>query len=311
MTRGFITIATGKLHYYKIAANLLLSYRYFTKDPLPFAIIAEEENEYTALFDDVILTNESYHSFLDKFLLLKLCPYDETIFIDADCLAYDDLNKWWTFFDGATDFSAVGHMSSVDDSRSAWYNVEDLGEYGKDLPYKCQVHAGVCYIKNTNKVKRLYDDCMELYQNYDKMHFHSCPYFVDECVFGVAMPRNGMKTTKEDMNYLSVYPFMTKVKADIWTGELKGKNVWKVATEHSVLMHFGTYYTHQAQYRYNVEQLQLLLSAEKEKISLGKRLLYKHGWRLFFLRIGCGVKNFGEKIKLYSKKLKSKLTKKK
>ena len=86
MTRGFITIATGKSHYYKIAANLLLSYRFFSKNPYPFAIIAEEHNEYTELFDDVIITTEAMRSFTDKFLLLKLCPYDETIFFDAETL---------------------------------------------------------------------------------------------------------------------------------------------------------------------------------------------------------------------------------
>ena len=55
MTRGMITIATVDVHYYRIAANLLLSYRIFSDNPLPFAIIAEEENEYTALFDKVII----------------------------------------------------------------------------------------------------------------------------------------------------------------------------------------------------------------------------------------------------------------
>ena len=42
MTRGFITISTGDLQYYKIAANLLKSYRIFTKNPMPFCVIAEE-----------------------------------------------------------------------------------------------------------------------------------------------------------------------------------------------------------------------------------------------------------------------------
>ena len=67
MTKGFITIATGDKQYYMIAANLLLSYRCFSESPCPFAIIADEENEYTALFDDVIITNEAKQSFLDKF----------------------------------------------------------------------------------------------------------------------------------------------------------------------------------------------------------------------------------------------------
>ena len=42
-TIGFFTVATGDEHYYKIAANLLRSYRRFTPEPLPFAILADRE----------------------------------------------------------------------------------------------------------------------------------------------------------------------------------------------------------------------------------------------------------------------------
>ena len=45
--KGFVTIATGQERYYKLARNLLHSYRLFAKDPFPFAIISDRENEYT------------------------------------------------------------------------------------------------------------------------------------------------------------------------------------------------------------------------------------------------------------------------
>lgn len=54
-TKGFITVATGSDKYYKVAENLLKSYRLFSKDPLPFAILADRENEYTKAFDKVLL----------------------------------------------------------------------------------------------------------------------------------------------------------------------------------------------------------------------------------------------------------------
>lgn len=78
----------------------------FSKNPVPVGIIAEEEKEYTAMFDDVIITTKAQRSFNDKFLLLQLCPYDETIFVDADGLAYGDLNEYWSFFENATDFQS-------------------------------------------------------------------------------------------------------------------------------------------------------------------------------------------------------------
>lgn len=40
--KGFVTIATGQEWYYKLAVNLLHSYRRNTTHPFPFAIIATE-----------------------------------------------------------------------------------------------------------------------------------------------------------------------------------------------------------------------------------------------------------------------------
>lgn len=96
--KGFVTVATGNTMYYIMARNLLLSYRHFATDPLPFAIICDRTNRYTDCFDDVILLRDPTRSYNDKLLLPSLVPYDQTIFVDADCLAYRDLNDMWTIF---------------------------------------------------------------------------------------------------------------------------------------------------------------------------------------------------------------------
>ena len=114
MTRGFVTIATGRKRYYIIAANLLASYRHFSASPLPFAIICDAENDYTKLFDDIVLLDNPHRSYLDKLVLPRLAPYDETIFIDADCLAYRDLNDFWNYFEQAADFTAFGTTHPAD-----------------------------------------------------------------------------------------------------------------------------------------------------------------------------------------------------
>ena len=107
--RGFVTIATGHERYYALARNLLRSYRCFAETPVPFAIIADRENEYTAEFDHVILISDASNSYNDKLKLFRELPYEETIFIDADSLAYGDLNTWWDIFRNAGDFSLFGY----------------------------------------------------------------------------------------------------------------------------------------------------------------------------------------------------------
>lgn len=98
MTRGFVTIATGDEWYYRIAVNLLRSYRLFSAKPLPFAIICDRTLPCTSEFDQVILIDRPFRSYLDKLHLPRLIPFDETIFIDADCLAFRDLNDFGVAF---------------------------------------------------------------------------------------------------------------------------------------------------------------------------------------------------------------------
>ena len=89
MTKGFITIATGDERYYRMARTLLRSYRQTCAEPVRFAVIADRENEYTAEFDDVVILEKPTNSWMDKLQLLQCCPYDENIFIDADCLVIE------------------------------------------------------------------------------------------------------------------------------------------------------------------------------------------------------------------------------
>lgn len=299
MTKGFITIATGDIHYYRIAANLLLSYRRFSESSCPFAIIAEEENEYTDLFDDVIIANEAKRSFLDKFLLLKLCPYDETIFLDADCLAYGDLNKYWDFFKDATDFSAVGSNFDLSDNNGAWYNIDGIGEYGKLIKYKTKIHAGVMFIRKSSTLEKLYRDCMEMCEIFDTLFFHTCPFSIDECVLGVAMPLNNMKAVEENPKLLAFYPELYKLKVDMLKGNLRYSTPWHEMVN-GILLHWGTVQTRRALYIFNVECLNYVLS---EKKSFVNDIKYKLKFRLLVLKI----KDIPPRIKMIIKRIKNKM----
>lgn len=282
MTKGIITIATGDKHYYKIAANLLKSYRYFSDNPLPFAIIAEEENEYTALFDDVIITDEAMRSFTDKFLLLKLCPYDETIFFDADCLAFGDLNAYWDFFRDATDFSILGENFDLNDVHGAWYNIDGIGKYGELIDYKCRVHSGVCFIRKSDKLKKMYQDCLNLYSEYDTLHFHSFPNSKDECILGIALPMNNMKAIPEKPNMIAAYPCLTELKANIYLKQLEYSTPWHEYVKNGILLHWGTAQTKKPLYQFNVEGLDCIMESRD---SLFKKIKYGHKLRLLSLKL--------------------------
>ena len=285
MTRGLITIATGNKYYYELAKNLLISYRLKSANPLPFAIIAEEENEYTELFDDVILTTEAKRSFLDKFLLLKLCPYDETIFCDADILAYGDLNKYWELFQGATDFSSLGENCGLYENR-AWYNKEDIWKYGNSIEYKCRVHMGVCFIRKSDTLMKLYYDCLDIVNNYDKLMISKHRDSVDEVAIAIAMPMNQMQAVDEHSEMMVTVPCATSLDADIYTGRLSYTTQWgKTVKENSLLIHFGTIHTKAPLYRFEVRSINYLLKKKMGKGTALQNAYYSSKLRRIFLKI--------------------------
>ena len=73
MTKGFVTIATGDERYFELACNLLHSYKHFSKNPYPFAILTDKNNKYTEEFDDVIVLEDTTSSYMDKLKLLLYC----------------------------------------------------------------------------------------------------------------------------------------------------------------------------------------------------------------------------------------------
>lgn len=141
MSHSFLTIAMGDEKYYKMATNLLQSYRYFSKSPLPFAILADRENEYTAKFDDVMLLENAHCNYLDKLSMLESLTYDVKIFIDADCIAYGDLNRLFDMFKDADDFSCFGRVLPLND-KTGWFEYENLGELKQKVSYVVGLHGG-------------------------------------------------------------------------------------------------------------------------------------------------------------------------
>ena len=170
MTHGFITIATGDAQYYKIAVNLLHSYRWFSKAPVPFAILADQENEYTAEFDDVRLFPGAHRNYLDKLEMFALLPYDVNIFIDADCLAYGDLNWLFDLFQNADDFSCFGRVLPLDDM-TGWFEYKNLGELQEKVSYVVGLHGGIYYMRKTSQCRDVLKTAQELVPHYAEYRF--------------------------------------------------------------------------------------------------------------------------------------------
>ena len=224
MKRGFVTMATGGDQFYRIALNLLKSYKFFTTEPLSFAIICDRKNSYTEAFDDVIILENATCTYIDKISLLKLVPYDETIFIDADCLAYGDLNILFEKFAGADDISCFGKVLPLD-SKNGFFKREDIGKYANEISYCIGIHGGIMFFRKSEVLNKIYDKCNEIKDHYYEYKFRYFKDPADEPLIALSMALYGLRPVDSLCPMFAYYPVDVKfLRFDI----LNAKATFKV-----------------------------------------------------------------------------------
>ena len=129
---------------------------------------------------------DSLKSCADKIALPDCIPYDETIFIDADCLVYRDINNYWDCFSDASPFSVFGSEYPVH-SLDGWFKKSETGKYMDSISYIPEFSGGVYYLrkgKELDSFAATSKDILDHYADY-KFRFFTKP--ADEPIFSLAM----------------------------------------------------------------------------------------------------------------------------
>ena len=185
--------------------NLLHSYRLHSSNQYPFAIICDKENEVTKEFDDVIVMENALCSCVDKVVLPDYLPYDETIFIDADCLVYGDIDNYWDSFSEATSFSAFGSVCP-DDSLYGWFKKDEVGDYSDSIRFIPEFNGGVYYLRKSEELEAFAVTAKDILQNYRDYRFRQFTKPADEPIFALAMAVHGFKPAGDKSQPVAVYP---------------------------------------------------------------------------------------------------------
>lgn len=274
MSRGFFTIATGKREYYEMAEALLTSYRMHTAGPLPFAIAADEENEITAKFDKVVLIKEPTGSYMDKLNMYDCLPYDESIYIDADCLAYGDLNVWFETFRDADDFSYFGYAYDDLETEKGWFRTAGMKEYRDRIQFVPSGSSGVCYLRKTDVCREVFETAKRAAASYHEYSFAVFEDPADEPCIALGMAVCGCRPV--DVDEVIAYGRDGRIRADISVPSAEKITRGRIQTGR--LIHFGAPSTRRALYRFEKRKMKRLLAGDTEKLSYkllyGKRLLY-------------------------------------
>lgn len=247
MKQGFVTVATGKEEYYVLAHNLLLSYRYHAARPMPFALLCDRENEYTVDFDDVIVCPDARCDVWDKMLFVWHAPYDENIYIDADSLAYRDLNLLWKRFRRAPDFCVLGRVLPLDDPQG-WFLPEYAGPYAKDLTCQIVCQGGIYFLRHGEAFPSFLATCRDVFQHFEDYHFN---LYSDEALLSFACAVHRFYPEETWSGVFCYYPESEILSMDLSRGKLRFRwrycpdNVWGMS---QLLVHWGTRFTREDPY---------------------------------------------------------------
>ena len=277
MKRGFVTIATGEDHYYLMAQNLLRSYRLSCKDPMPFAIIADRDNDYTREFDDVVIIDNPSKTWMDKLRLLDSCPYDENLFLDADCLVYRDINFLWELFRDADDFSCFGKALPLDD-KGGWFTNQASQFY--PIHFCTHLHGMLYFIRNSETLERMQELCRDIISNYGKIVFKDFnEKMADEPVYALAMAVLDLHPVDRKPDYYCFVPYASKFSSNYERRTVRFTNPTDGTVDGCCIVHWGNRNTLRAQYRFAASVI-----ACERRSGLLYTIIYRSGLLLFVYR---------------------------
>lgn len=287
MTQGFVTIATGDLKYYILARNLLRSYRQTCSKQMRFAIISDTLNEYTEEFDDQVILSNPSRSWMDKMELLSSCPYDENIFIDADCIIYKDINYLWDLFEYADDFSCFGRILGLNES-GGWFTREIENFY--PINYIVHLHGIIYYIRKSKKIEEMKSLCKRIIADYDLL---DCNGFggaiADEPIYAIAMAVLNLKPIERKPEYYCFVPFSINLKTNYYTKKVIYENSADGIVNDCSIIHWGNKNTAKCKYRFDAKAINYLEDKHNNLLSIIRgKLLFKY--RALYLWYYCDDK---------------------
>lgn len=196
MSAGLLTIAHGPQRYIRMAEALALSYRRW-KPTRPFCVVTDAANakRLAAYFDVVRLIDESCGSgTAQKLFVDRYSPFDETLFVDSDCLFYRDPARTWNAY-ATGDFVVKGWRYLGREDRHA--NVGDLRTLLEQtgVSRMGSFNSGLFYFRKTEATDRLFRTGRDIYDRRNDLAlrpFKNSPV-AHEPVLAIAMELCGIE----------------------------------------------------------------------------------------------------------------------
>jgi hypothetical protein len=194
--RGVLTLAFGKPRFIEQVKSLGRSLHLHAPRTHTAVVTDSKDPELRELFTQVIPYRPEFGSSVRQKLHLNLyTPFEETLFIDSDCLVLGDLERFWKAFAGQT-FGVPGFEYIQKGESDPYLDVDfALEHFGLDrLP---KFNGGTYYFDNSERSAHFFSTARELLANWKELRFaefrRDGP--ADEPIVSVAMAIHGLGPT--------------------------------------------------------------------------------------------------------------------
>ena len=192
MKKNILTIATGKEIYINLALNLFRSFLHWheTSD-ICFYLVTDRPDLIPTDFNPrlKILSYEEGSigkGFYPKICLDRFAPSGQTIFIDSDCLIFENLAWIFEKFKGKKVSVVGGYIE-----KGEWFG--DIEKICKTLDVEKlpKFNGGVYYLEQGPEATKVYETAREIEKKYDEIGFVRFRGFpADELIMASAMALN-------------------------------------------------------------------------------------------------------------------------
>lgn len=179
LKRGVIILATGYPYYGRMAYNLAMTIKAIDKSVnITVAhsgnALNHIRNNNLWVFDDVFEVQEDDNQFSHKLRLDEYSPYDETLYIDADCIWVNKQSPN-ILFDKLTDVEFTGITEGFHDFDNPelsehgkyyfWADVNEIRDKYNLIGKLYQWRSEFIYFKNTDNISKMFACAQDIYNN--------------------------------------------------------------------------------------------------------------------------------------------------
>lgn len=173
MKRGILTVATGPRRYRSMASALLESIR-LNSPGFRLAVATDSagacDDRLRGLADELVVVEERMEpGTIQKLHLDRWSPFDETLFIDSDCLVFRPLDRAWDYYRGSGGFGVIayGELTAEDSHPS----IQDLGAFLSALGLRSipAFNGGIYYFDRSEKAAAVFRQAREIVDRKDAL----------------------------------------------------------------------------------------------------------------------------------------------